>query len=118
MFRIHTVDGVLVAAPWTWYDDLDLDYGLYATSFRIDPNPLSGGTYSVELYVVAISETTGDQAQDAVRSALSFQVAANPHLDPHRGLTRTRDSGLIRIESRWQPLARASADEYVESEST
>ena len=117
MFRIFTVDGVLVSAPWTWYDDLDLDHGLYETSFRIDPNPLSAGTYSVELYVVGTSETTNDQAQDAVRSALSFQIAANPQLDPRRGLTRTRDSGLIRIEGRWQPLARASADEYVESES-
>jgi lipopolysaccharide transport system ATP-binding protein len=115
MFRIYTVDGVLVAAPWTWYDDLDLDYGVYETSFRIDPNPLSGGQYSVELYVVTSSETTADQGQDAVRSALSFQVAANPQVEPGGGLTRTRDSGLIRIETRWQPLARDSADAYIEA---
>jgi lipopolysaccharide transport system ATP-binding protein len=115
MFRIYTADGVLVAAPWTWYDDLDLDYGVYETSFRIDPNPLSGGQYSVELYVVSSTETTGDQGQDAVRSSLSFQVAANPRVVPGAGLTRTRDSGLIRIESRWEPLTHVSADDYIEA---
>jgi lipopolysaccharide transport system ATP-binding protein len=112
LFRIYTMDGVLVAAPWSWYDGLELEHGIYETSFRIDPNPFSAGTYSVELYVVSSSEDKSDQGQDAVRTALTFQVAANPQLDENAPLTRTRDVGLVRVDGRWQPLERSNAAEY------
>src|SRR6266404_5980847 len=47
--RISTVQGVLVFTAIAAFDDLDLPRGVHETSFRVDPNPLAGGTYSIQL---------------------------------------------------------------------
>jgi lipopolysaccharide transport system ATP-binding protein len=106
VYRVSTVDGLHVFSTVGASNAKDLDSGVYETGFVLDPNPLSAGSFSIDLYVLTMSERVGDKAQDRVSSALTFHIQDNPTPNDDRFI-RDRDRGVINVETEWDSLSPA-----------
>jgi len=103
IFRVLTVEGVLLFSASSGLQELPAEPGLYETSFAIEPNPLAAGLYGIELYAVTHSElTAGSRAQDLVRAAASFQLEPNPQQGER--LEGQRRRGLLNVAYEWEAL--------------
>jgi lipopolysaccharide transport system ATP-binding protein len=103
IFRVLTVEGVLLFSASSGLQELPPEPGLYETSFAIEPNPLAAGLYGIELFAVTHSElTAGSRAQDLVRSAASFQLEPNPQQGER--LEGHRRRGLLNVAYEWEAL--------------
>jgi lipopolysaccharide transport system ATP-binding protein len=104
--RIFTPEGQLLFPTALGPVDVELEPGLYETSFRVDPNPLGVGAYALELYVYTGSERQGDQGQDLLRNAATFYVETNP-LPRDERYIRNQRPGLLSLDLPWTGLAEA-----------
>ena len=103
IFRVLTVEGVLLFSASSGLQELPAEPGLYETSFAIEPNPLAAGLYGIELFAVTHSElAAGSRAQDLVRSAASFQLEPNPQQGER--LEGHRRRGLLNVAYEWEAL--------------
>jgi lipopolysaccharide transport system ATP-binding protein len=103
--KVSTLQGVLVFTAAQAFERLDLDTGLYETSFAIDPNPLAPGTYSIELRALSMSDRGPDENQDIVERALTFHVQEIrlPADDLH--FAHAHNTGVIRATYDWDDLS-------------
>jgi lipopolysaccharide transport system ATP-binding protein len=108
VYRVSTVDGIHVFSTVGVSAMKELDVGGYETGFVLDPNPLSAGTFAIDLYAATMSERVGDKGQDRVSSALTFHVQDNPTPNEDR-FQRERDRGVVRVETEWEPLTSATS---------
>jgi lipopolysaccharide transport system ATP-binding protein len=108
IFRVSTLEGLLLFASSSGLQDLPDQTDLYETSFTIDPNPLGPGPYTVELMAVTHSDVTGGRAQDLVRPATTFAVESNPASGER--LEGERRPGLIRVSFPWDELTPADVE--------
>jgi lipopolysaccharide transport system ATP-binding protein len=103
--RISTVEGVLLFSATSTPRALDVEPGVYETSFTLDPNPLAAGIYNVELYMVTMGDDVVDQGQDLVPHAATLRIEENPSTELYLGDRR----GLINVAYEWSPLAPVSS---------
>ena len=96
--RLRTIEGVWLFATSTGLQEVDLGEAVYETSFVIDPNPFTPGSYDLHLYA------TSGLAQDLVPSAIRFQIEPNPGEDED---ARYDLIGLVRVRFPWRELAPA-----------
>jgi hypothetical protein len=101
--RIYTAEGQLLFPTALGPVDVELEPGLYETSFRIEPNPLGVGAYAVELFIYTGSERRGDQGQDLLRNAATFHVETNPTPRDERYVANER-TGLLSLDLPWSDL--------------
>jgi lipopolysaccharide transport system ATP-binding protein len=105
---LTTVDGLVVFTASSGPQELDLEEGVYETSFRIDPNDIVAGTYSLEPHVRLIGSDVSSTMQDRVRNALTFRVEHNPEQEngvqvADWGNLAAQD-GLVRVHFPWEPI--------------
>jgi lipopolysaccharide transport system ATP-binding protein len=98
--RLVTVEGVLLFSATSSPRPLDIDQGIYETSFTIDPNPLAAGIYNVELYIVTMGDNVVDQGQDLIPQAITLRIEENPSTELYLNDRR----GLINVSFDWTPL--------------
>src|SRR5204863_8039917 len=98
--RISTVEGVLLFSATSRPRPLDVEPGVYETSFALDPNPLAAGLYHVELYMVTMGDDVVDEGQDLVPQAIALRIEENPGTETYVGDRR----GLINVDFEWSPL--------------
>jgi len=101
--RIATADGAVLFSAASGPREVRLDPGLYATSFAVDPNPLSAGGYTVWLYAVTLSDHAANRGQDLLRSAATLSIEDNRRSEADLGYA-WRERGLIRVEYPWEAL--------------
>jgi lipopolysaccharide transport system ATP-binding protein len=95
--RVRTLEGITVFTTTTGLREVSLAEGIYTTSFTIDPNPLSAGTYELALY------TLSGVGQDVLPSAMRFRIEENPDV----GSVQVDVPGIIRVDYAWDPLTEA-----------
>jgi lipopolysaccharide transport system ATP-binding protein len=103
MCRLRTIEGTLVFTATTGLRDVALEQGLYTTSFTIDPNVLTAGTYELALY------TLSGVGQDVIPSAMRFRIEPNPE----EGQVQPDAPGILRVEYAWDELT-ATAPERMQ----
>jgi lipopolysaccharide transport system ATP-binding protein len=107
---LTTVDGTIVFTASSGWQPIDLEEGIYETSFRIDPNEIVGGTYSVEPHVRVAGEGVSSIMQDRVRNALTFRIEESPQLDGEVQIAdwgaQAGQDGFVRVHFPWAPLVR------------
>jgi homopolymeric O-antigen transport system ATP-binding protein len=99
--RVVTVEGVLLFSAASRPRPLEVEQGVYETSFTLDPNPLASGLYNIELYMVTMGDDIVDQGQDLVPQAIILRIEENPSTDLYLNDRR----GLINVSYDWTPLA-------------
>ena len=102
--RLRTLEGVYVVSALSGKREVELEPGLYETSFSIDPNPLRPGVFQLDLYCLTRF------AQDLVPGAMTFRIESNvrPGDDPR--YAGPMDLGLIRADYAWAPLEAAARE--------
>jgi len=95
-----TIEGTLVFTLMSGSLDVDLEPGHDEISATIPDNPLRPGRYQLDLYVL-----TG-LAQDYVRSAIRFEVAAAR--EQREGPRDTQNWGVVTVPHDWSALSARS----------
>jgi lipopolysaccharide transport system ATP-binding protein len=98
--RLSTLEGVLLFSATSHPRPLDVEPGVYETSFALDPNPLAAGLYGIELYMVTMGDEVVDTGQDLVPQAATLRIEENPSTELYLGDRR----GLINVAYEWAPL--------------
>ena len=101
LVRVRTLEGITVFTSTTGLREVSLEEGLYTTSFTIEPNPLTAGTYELALY------TLSGVGQDVLPSAMRFRVEENPRV----GSVQVDVPGIIRVDYPWDELRATDAAE-------
>ncbi len=101
--RLTTVEGVLLFSATSTPRPLEVEPGVYETSFTLDPNPLAAALYNIELYMVTMGDEVVDEGQDLVPQAVTLRIEENPGTDLYLGDRR----GLINVAFDWSPLVRS-----------
>jgi lipopolysaccharide transport system ATP-binding protein len=97
--RVKTMEDVLVFVASSGLRPAELEEGLYRTSFSIEPNVLTPGVYELELTSIT------NFAQDLARSAITFQIEANPEPDSD---IRHSALGVISVDYAWTAVEPAT----------
>jgi lipopolysaccharide transport system ATP-binding protein len=102
---LTTVDGVVVFTASSGWQEIDLESRVYETSFRVDPNTIVAGTYSLEPHVRLVGDGLSSTMQDRVRNALTFRVEQSPDTESDVQLADWgnphQSEGLVRVEFPW-----------------
>jgi lipopolysaccharide transport system ATP-binding protein len=101
--RLRTIEGTVVFTSTTGLREVSLEQGLYATSFLIEPNVLTAGTYELALY------TLSGVGQDVIPSAMRFRIEPNPK----EGEIQPDAPGIVRVQYPWAELELAVVDHAV-----
>jgi homopolymeric O-antigen transport system ATP-binding protein len=101
--RIFTAEGVLLFSAASTPRPVELERGVYETSFLLDPNPLAAGLYSMELFMVTMGDNVVDEGQDLINRAMTLRIEESPASDLYVGDRR----GLINVAYDWSPVAPA-----------
>jgi lipopolysaccharide transport system ATP-binding protein len=107
---IATLEDVDVFSAVSTPDVQSLETGLYETSFALAPNPLRSGDYTVSLDAMTMSDRVRDRREDAVESAATLHVEANPTSERELRHLRADRGGLIHVEFEWEPLTPIGVD--------
>lgn len=100
--RMKTMENVLLFAARTGLREVDFHEGVYRTSLRLDPNPLTAGVYEIGLF------TLSGYAQDLVPNAMKLRIEANPSPDADG---HEEPIGLVRVDYAWGEIERVEAEE-------
>ena len=102
--RVITVEGIVLFSATSTPRELDVDPGVYETSFTVEPNPLAAGLYTIELYMVTMGEDVVDEGQDLVRQAVTIRIEEKLSSELYVSDRR----GLVNVAYEWSPLSAVS----------
>jgi lipopolysaccharide transport system ATP-binding protein len=101
--RVMTVEGVVLFAATPGPRAIDIDEGVYETSFTLDPNPLAAGIYNLELFLVTMGDDVIDEGQDLLPQAITLRIAEDQGTETYLGERR----GLVVVSYDWTSLVAA-----------